>query len=389
MVILSEKMCTIAPSATLGITSKAKAMKQKGEDVAVLAAGEPDFDTPEIIKEAAIKAIRDGKTKYTPSSGTVTLKEAICRKLEHDNSLKYTVDNILVSNGAKHSLYNALQVLCNPGDEVLIIHPYWLSYPEMVKLAGAVPKVVETSVKNGFKAAVSDIEKSISSRTKAIIINSPSNPAGAVYDEADQRAIAEVCLRKGITIISDEIYEKIIFDGKTHFSIAAVSEEVKASTIVVNGVSKSYSMTGWRIGYLACDSKMVKMMAALQDHSTSNPCSISQAAAECALTSDLSAEMAKNCNMFQKRRDELLKLLSGEPRLRPFLPGGAFYLFCDVSACAMGSMKFAERLLEEKKVAVIPGGPFGEDGYVRISFATDMGTIEKGVERIREFVKNL
>lgn len=386
---LSEKMGKIAPSATLGITSKAKAMRQKGEDVAVLAAGEPDFDTPEIIKEAAIKAIRDGKTKYTPSSGTVTLKEAICRKLERDNALKYSVENIVVSNGAKHSLYNALQVLCNPGDEVLIISPYWVSYPEMVKLAGAVPKIVGTSAKNGFKAIAGDIEKNISARTKVLIINSPSNPAGVVYDEAEQRAIAKVCVKNGMTMISDEIYEKIIFDDKKHFSIASVSEEAKALTIVVNGMSKSYSMTGWRIGYLACDAKIAKLMATLQDHSTSNPCSISQAAAECALTSDLNAEITKNCNMFQKRRDELFKLLSGESRLRPFLPGGAFYLFCDISSCAIGSMKFAERLLEEKKVAVIPGGPFGEDGYIRISFATDMGTIEKGVARIKEFVKSL
>lgn len=385
----SDRIATITPSATLGVTSKAKAMKQKGEDVAVLAAGEPDFDTPDIIKEAAIKAIREGKTKYTPSSGTVTLKEAICAKFRRDNSVIYAPENIVVSNGAKHSLYNALQVVCNPGDEVLIVHPYWLSYPEMVKLAGAVPKIIKTRAVSGFRASADDVKKSITPKTKVLIINSPSNPAGVVYDEKELRAIADVCIKSGVIMLSDEIYEKIVFDGMKHFSVASISDEAKALTIVVNGVSKSYSMTGWRIGYLACEAKLAKMMATLQDHSTSNPCSISQSAAECALTADLESEMAGNSAMFQKRRDLLLKFLSGEPKLKPFSPGGAFYLFCDISSSGLDSMKFAERLLEEKKVAVIPGGPFGEDGYIRISFATDIATIEKGVNRIKEFVRSL
>lgn len=385
----SERIGTITPSATLCVTSKAKAMKQNGEDVAVLAAGEPDFDTPDVIKEAAIRAIRDGKTKYTPSSGTVTLKEAICSKFLRDNSIKYAPENIVVSNGAKHSLYNALQVVCNPGDEVLIVHPFWLSYPEMAKLAGAVPKIIKTGPNSGFRASADDVEKNITDRTRVLIINSPSNPAGVVYGEAELRAIAEVCLKKGIIMLSDEIYEKIVFDGRKHFSVASISDEAKAMTIVVNGVSKSYSMTGWRIGYLACEPRLARMMATLQDHSTSNPCSISQFAAECALTADLGWEMARNLEMFQKRRDALLKFLAGESRLKPFSPGGAFYLFCDISSCGLDSMKFAERLLEEKKVAVIPGGPFGEDGYIRISFATDLGTIEKGVGRIKEFVNGL
>lgn len=372
----------------MGVTSKAKAMKQKGEDVAVLAAGEPDFDTPDVIKDAAIRAIREGKTKYTPSSGTPSLKEAVCAKFKKDNSITYLTENIVISNGAKHSLYNALQVICNPGDEVLIISPFWLSYPEMVKLAGGVPKFVQTSCKNGFKASAEDIKKNISAKTRVLILNSPSNPAGIVYDEKELRAIADVCLKSGVMMISDEIYEKIIFDGKKHFSVASISDEAKAMTIVVNGVSKSYSMTGWRIGYLGCDAKLAKMMATLQDHSTSNPCSISQFAAECALTADLDKVMADNCAMFQKRRDTLLGFLAGEPALKPFSPGGAFYLFCDISSCGFGSMQFAERLLEQKKVAVIPGGPFGEDGYIRISFAADLGTIEKGVTRIKEFIKS-
>lgn len=387
MINYSEKIRTIAPSATLGITSKAKDMKQKGDDVAVLAAGEPDFDTPDVIKDAAIKAIKEGKTKYTPSSGTVTLKEAICSKFHKDNSLKYAPENIVVSNGAKHSLYNALQVICDPGDEVLIIHPYWLSYPEMVKLAGAVPKIIYTSAKNDFKAGAEDIKKNITPKTRALIVNSPSNPAGVVYNESELRAIAEVCVEKGVIMISDEIYEKIIFDGKKHFSIAASSDAAKALTIVVNGMSKSYSMTGWRIGYLACDTKIAKLMSTLQDHSTSNPCSISQAAAECALTTDLDDLMASNSKLFESRRDAMLKMFQGEPRLRVFSPSGAFYLFCDISASGMDSMRFAEKLLEDKKVAVIPGGPFGEDKYVRLSFAADMKTIEKGVTRIKEFMR--
>lgn len=387
MINYSEKIRTIAPSATLGITSKAKDMKQKGDDVAVLAAGEPDFDTPDVIKDAAIKAIKEGKTKYTPSSGTVTLKEAICSKFHKDNSLKYAPENIVVSNGAKHSLYNALQVICDPGDEVLIIHPYWLSYPEMVKLAGAVPKIIYTSAKNDFKAGAEDIKKNITPKTRALIVNSPSNPAGVVYNESELRAIAEVCVEKGVIVISDEIYEKIIFDGKKHFSIAASSDAAKALTIVVNGMSKSYSMTGWRIGYLACDTKIAKLMSTLQDHSTSNPCSISQAAAECALTTDLDDLMASNSKLFESRRDAMLKMFQGEPRLRVFSPSGAFYLFCDISASGMDSMRFAEKLLEDKKVAVIPGGPFGEDKYVRLSFAADMKTIEKGVTRIKEFMR--
>ncbi len=229
----SERISTIIPSATLGVTSKAKAMKQNGEDVAILAAGEPDFDTPDIIKEAAIKAIREGKTKYTPSSGTITLKEAICAKFSRDNSIKYAPENIVVSNGAKHSIYNALQVVCNPGDEVLIVSPYWLSYPEMVKLSGAVPKIIKTCAKSGFRASADDVNKSITDRTKVLIINSPSNPSGVVYEEAALRAIADVCLKKGVIMLSDEIYEKIVFDGKKHFSVASISDEARGMTIVV------------------------------------------------------------------------------------------------------------------------------------------------------------
>lgn len=363
-------------------------MLKEGKDVVILAAGEPDFDTPEIVKEAAIKAIRDGFTKYTPAGGTVSLKQAISHKLSIDNRLTYSVDEIVVSAGAKHSLYNLFQVLLDPGDEVLIIHPYWVSYPEMVRLAGGTPKFLATKEENGFRAKAEDISKALTKKTRAIIINSPSNPAGVVYDKDDLEKIAEVCLAKDILVVSDEIYEKIIYDGKEHFSIAGVSDEMKAGTIVVNGVSKSYSMTGWRIGYLAGDKEIVKKINTLQSHSTSNPCSISQVAAECALTSDLAKVMEDNRREFLKRRDVLVKSLAEGKKMVPFKPLGAFYLFCDISRTGLDSMTFAQRLLEEERVAVIPGGPFGDDRYIRISFATDLDAIREGTERIKEWVYN-
>ena len=385
----SERIKTVAPSATLAITSKAKAMRAQGEDVIILAAGEPDFDTPDTVKEAAIKAINDGLTKYTPASGTKSLKETICRKLKEDNGLDYEVSQIVVSNGAKHSIYNALLAICNPKDEVLIISPYWLSYPEMAKLAEAVPVIIKTSVENGFRATPEDIKNAITDKTKAIIINSPSNPAGVVYSIDELKAIAEVCVSAGLTIISDEIYEKLIYDGVKHVSIASVSPEVKKATVVINGVSKSHSMTGWRIGYMAAEKEIIDLVSTLQSQSTSNPSSISQAAAECALTADLEEELAGNTAEFEKRRDAFIKLFEGEEKIKPFKPTGAFYLFCDISASGLDSLTFAKRLLDEKKVAVIPGGPFGEDGFIRLSFATDMKTIETGVERIIDWINSI
>jgi aspartate aminotransferase len=387
---LSKKIMTVEASATLAITSKAKELARSGEDVIVLAAGEPDFDTPEAVKEAAIKAIREGRTKYTPASGTKLLKEAVCRKLSRDNALDYGTDEIAISNGAKHSLYNVLQVICNPGDEILIIPPYWLSYPEMVKLADAKPKILPVREENAFKVTAEDIRAALTRKTRALIINSPSNPAGVVYEEEELREIAGVCLDKGIMVLSDEIYEKIIFDGEKHFSIAAVSDEMRALTVLINGVSKSYSMTGWRIGYAAGDRKLISMVATLQSQSTSNPCSISQAASEFALlTTELEKEIERNREEFQRRRDVLMDLLSGEKKLRPFKPAGAFYLFCDISECGVDSMTFAQKLLDEKKVAVIPGKPFGDDRFVRISFAASLETIERGISRIKEWVNEL
>ena len=386
----SQKIMSVEPSATLAITSKAKSLLASGEDVVILAAGEPDFDTPEEIKEAAIKAVKEGKTKYTPASGTLSLKEAICRKLKEDNGLEYKPANIIVSNGAKHTIYNVLQAICNSGDEVVVIHPFWLSYPEMVKLAGGEPRVLKTDIANGYRATAQDIEKTITDKTKAVIINSPSNPAGVVYSEEELKEIAEVCTEKNIIMISDEIYEKIIFDGKKHFSVAKSSDKAKELTVVVNGVSKSHSMTGWRIGYMAGKEEIAGIVATLQSHSTSNPSSISQAAAEKALTSEnLPSIVEENKSLFQKRRDALYSLLEKEDKIRPYLPQGAFYMFCDISKCGLDSMTFSKRLLEEAKVAVIPGGPFGEDSSIRVSFATDLANIEKGINRIKDWIKTL
>ncbi|MDP8299545.1 MAG: pyridoxal phosphate-dependent aminotransferase [Candidatus Tantalella remota] len=386
---LSEKLLSVEPSATLVITSKAKAMRAAGEDVIILAAGEPDFDTPDVIKDAAIKAIKDGFTKYTPAAGTKTLKEAICSKLKKDNGLGYATDEIVISCGAKHSIYNVLLAICNPGDEVLIVSPYWVSYPEMAKLAGAVPKILKTTLESGFKVSADDIKAALTDKTRAIIINSPSNPAGVVYSEDELKAVAAVCVEAGITIISDEIYEKILYDGREHVSIASLSDEARALTVTINGVSKSHSMTGWRIGYMAGDKKIAGLVSTLQSQSTSNPCSISQAAAECALTVDLDKDIKDNSDMFQKRRDFLVNCITDGSTIRPLAPEGAFYLFCDISDYGLDSMTFAKRLLEETKVAVIPGGPFGDDRFVRISFATDLKTIEEGAERIKKWANEL
>lgn len=383
----SKKLDKIEPSATLAITARAKAMKNEGKNVIILAAGEPDFDTPDVIKEAAIKAIKAGFTKYTPESGTLSLKKAICRKLKVDNSLDYTTDEIVVSCGAKHTLYNIFQAILNPDDEVIIIHPFWLSYPEMVRLAGGNPVIIKTDKLDGFKVKPNDIKAAIGERTRALIINSPSNPAGVLYERHELEKIAQICVKNNILIISDEIYEKIIFDNKKYCSTASISPEVKALTIVVNGVSKSFSMTGWRIGYMAGNKKIAEKVSIVQSHSTSNPCSISQAASECALTSDMTDVLRKNALLFQTRRDLLLSLFRGENTLMPLKPDGAFYFFIDISSTGLDSFAFCGKLLEEKGVAIIPGEPFGEDNYVRLSFAAGEEDIKEGVKRIREWVK--
>ncbi len=385
---LSKRAREVSPSATLAITAAAKRMAKEGKDIVAFGAGEPDFDTPEPIKAAAIKAIQDGFTKYTPTSGIPELKDAICKKLKTDNDLDYTPSSIVVSCGAKHSLYNVLQVLVDQGDEVLIPVPFWVSYPEMVKLAGGKPVFVQTSLSDSLKVNPEVLKKHISKKTKVLILNSPSNPCGVVYRGDELKAIADLCVKNGIYCISDEIYEKIIFDGIEHVSIASLSDEIKKLAIVVNGFSKSYSMTGWRLGYLAATPEIASAVSNLQDHSTSNPNSITQRAALAAFSLDASYfdEIRKK---FQERRDYIISRLDAMKQLGYYKPEGAFYMFCNIKKTGLDSFTFAKRLLEEKFVAVIPGAPFGCDDYIRISFATSMENIKKGFDRIEEWVSKI
>lgn len=383
--MIAKRMQNISSSATLDITLKAKSLKKHGFDVVNFAGGEPDFDTPQYIKKAAIEAINKGFTKYTPATGTPELKEAICRKFKSDNNLEYKPGQIVVSCGAKHSLYNIFQVICDKGDEVLLPSPYWLSYPEMVKLSESVPVIVEPDEKTS-KVTSGILEKYITKKTKALVINSPSNPAGTVYTEKELRDLADFAIRHDIFVISDEIYERLIYDGMRHVSIASFNKKIQDLTFVVNGVSKSYSMTGWRIGYMAGREDIVRAIASFQSHSTSNPASISQAAALAALTMDdpAPAEMVKE---FEKRRNILINGLSEIGELRCDKPEGAFYCFVDISRTGMDPMTFSRRLLDEEYIATIPGEPFGSKRHVRFSFATGAADIEKGIERLKKWVK--
>lgn len=385
---LAARLKKINPSSTLAITAKAKELKAEGRDVINLAAGEPDFDTPDFIKDAAIQAIKNGFTKYTPTAGILELKKAISEKLKKDNSLDYNPNQIVVSCGAKHSIFNALFALVDKDDEVLIPSPYWVSYPEMVKLCEGVPHFIKTSPDDNFKITIKDLEKHINSKTKLIILNSPSNPTGCVYSLDELKKLAEICVVKKIFVISDEIYEKIIYDNLKHISIASLNKEIFDLTLTINGVSKSYSMTGWRIGYLAGPSDIVEAMSKIQDHSTSNPTSISQKAAVAALNApeDFSKSM---CQEFQARRDYLIERLTRIKKISFVEPQGAFYIFCDISKTKLDSLTFVKRLLEETFVAVISGEGFGRDDCVRISFATDLNQLKKGMDRIEEWINRL
>lgn len=374
-------------SPTLAITAKAKEMKQRGEDVVSFGAGEPDFDTPSHIKSVAIKAIEGGFTKYTATSGIPELKKAICEKFLKQNSLDYKPEQIIVSCGAKHSLYNILQVICDEGDEVIIPSPYWVSYPEMVRLAGGVPVILKTRQTDEFKVREDELKRAITKKTVAFILNSPSNPTGSVYDKAELENIAEVLIDKNIAVISDEIYEKLIYDDEKHVSFASLGKDACNLTFVVNGVSKSYAMTGWRIGYLAAPNiELASAIGRLQDHSTSNPTSISQKAALEALNGDQVC-IGKMVGEFKKRRDVMIKKINGMRGISCVNPKGAFYAFCDISETKTGSFELARRLLEETKVAVIPGEPFGWNTHIRLSFATAIEDIEKGLQRIADWLK--
>ncbi|MFH1854301.1 MAG: pyridoxal phosphate-dependent aminotransferase [Candidatus Omnitrophota bacterium] len=384
---LSSRVKNVSASLTLAITAKAKKMKQNGIDVIDFGSGEPDFDTPIQIKNAAIKAIKKGLTKYTPASGTDELKQAICNKLQRDNDLSYAPSQIVVSCGAKHSIYNIIQVICDKGDEIIMPSPYWLSYPEMVRLAEGIPVFIDTTEKNGFKVSIDKLSTAITKKTKALILNSPSNPTGCAYSLSELKGIAEIAVKKNILVISDEIYEKIIFNGRQHISIASINKEIFKNTVIVNGVSKSFAMTGWRIGYIAsCNDALVSAVKNLQSHSTSNPSSISQAAA-------LEAVMGGDSSIrgmvmeFEKRRDYIVKRVNAVKGLTCFMPEGAFYVFCKIGKRGLTGIRLSELLLEEARVAVVPGEPFGSGMHIRLSFATSMDNIREGMDRIEEWFR--
>ena len=381
MIPIAARMAKVSPSATLKLTSKAKEMKAQGFPVISFGAGEPDFDTPQPIKDEAVKSLAAGFTKYTPSSGIPELKEAVCAKFAQDQGLKYGPENVVISCGAKHSLYNLIQVLCGPGDDVLIPSPYWVSYPEMAYLADANPVLIPTIQEEGFRLTPERLRKMITQKSKVLIVNSPSNPTGSLLEEKDLRAIAEIALEKKLLVISDEIYETYVYSGKKHVSIASFGEDIKKRTFVVNGTSKSYSMTGLRIGYLAGDAEVVKKIGILQDHSTSNPVSISQKMAVAALKMPGSYrdDVKKN---FEKRGRRMVELLSQAAGFKPFSPLGAFYVFSDIEKTGFSSELLCERLLNEVHVAAIPGRSFGSDRHVRFSFAASEKDIEEGVRRV-------
>ncbi|MDR2514480.1 MAG: pyridoxal phosphate-dependent aminotransferase [Christensenellaceae bacterium] len=394
---ISKKVAAVQGSVTLAIDAKAKAMRAAGEDVIGFGAGEPDFDTPSHIRAAAVAAMEAGKTRYTPAAGELALQQAICAKLLRDNGLQYEPNQIVVSNGAKHSLFNIFQALLDEGDEVIVPSPCWVSYPELIRMAGGVPVFVKGEKSNKYKVGAAEIERAVSPKTKAILINSPNNPNGFVYSKEELSGIAALLPKRDLYAISDEIYEYLVYGGAEHLSIASLSGEAKARTIVVNGVSKAYAMTGWRIGYTASPVELAKAMTNFQSHSTSNPNSIAQHAAIAALngpTDELKSMVAE----FARRRDRIVALIRGIEGLGCVEPEGAFYVMVDISAlfgkklgqkAIEGSMSFTELLLSEEKVAVVPGDGFLEDDCVRLSYAVSMGSIEEGLKRIDRFVKKL
>ncbi len=394
---LAERIGKVKPSPTLAVDAKAKAMKAAGVDLVSFGAGEPDFETPDNIKQAAIKAIEAGFTRYTPVGGTDELKDAVIAKFKNDNGLTYTRDEIVVNCGGKHSFYNLAQVLFQKGDEVIIPAPYWVSYPPMVTLADAEPVIVETREEDGFRVTPQALKQAITPRTRALVLNSPSNPTGAMYSERDLREIARIAVEENILVISDDIYEKILFDNRSFQSIASFNEEVKQRTLVLNGVSKTYAMTGWRIGYMAGPAEIIKGVTKVQSQSTSNPCSIAQKAAVAALTGPQN-EISVMREHFENRKNYIVKRFRAIPGVSCFEPQGAFYAFPNVSAyygktfngkALQGSNEMTEFLLEEARVAVVPGVAFGADAFIRLSFATSMENIVEGLDRIEKALLKL
>jgi aspartate aminotransferase len=389
---LANRVSALTPSTTLAITAKAKEMKKSGIDVIGLGAGEPDFNTPQTIIEAAYDSMMNGLTKYTPSGGLPELKQSIIRKMKKDQGLTYKPAEVIVTIGAKHALYTLFQVLLNEGDEVIIPTPFWVSYPEQVKLAGGDPVFIEGKESNSFKVTPAQLEQAITSKTKAFILNSPSNPTGMIYTKNELAALGEVCLSHDIVIVSDEIYEKLVYDGNEHVSIAEVSEALKQQTMIINGVSKSHSMTGWRIGYAVGNASIIKAMTDLASHSTSNPTTTSQfAAIEAYEGSQEAVEMMYNA--FSERLNAVYDRLNQIPGFRCLKPQGAFYLFPNVTEAAKMTGydnvdDFAKALLEEAKVAVIPGSGFGTPAYIRLSYATSLELLNAAIDRIETFVQS-
>ncbi|SES69029.1 L-aspartate aminotransferase apoenzyme [Natronincola peptidivorans] len=393
-ITLSKKNLNIAPSVTLTIDAKTKQMKADGIDVISFGVGEPDFQTPSNIKNAAVEVIKNGSIGYTAASGLPDLKKAICEKLQKENNLSYQPENIIVSNGAKHSLYNIFQAICNPGDEVIIPIPYWVSYPELVKMADATPIFIECNEENEFKLRKEDLLSAITKNTKAIILNSPSNPTGSVYSKEELEEIAKIAIKNDIIIVADEIYEKLVYDGEKHISIASLNNEIKERTIVINGMSKGYAMTGWRIGYTASAVEIAKIMGNIQSHATSNPNTIAQYASIEGLRGDQFSieEMRK---AFDERRSFMVNRINEIKDLSCITPKGAFYVMMNISKWIgkevkgkkiENSIDFAEMLLDNAKVAIVPGLAFGADNFMRLSYATSLENIKEGLNRIDNYL---
>ncbi len=377
------------PSATLSITSKAKAMKAEGIDVISMCAGEPDFDTPQIIKDAAIEALQTGKTAYTPASGMPELRKAVAEKFKKDNGIDTAMANVIVAPGAKFSVFTAIAALCGPGDEVIMPAPYWVSYPEIIQAAGAKMVVVQTRAENNFEIDPVDLEAAVTPNTRLLILNSPSNPTGSVYSKESLEAIAAVAVKHNFMVLSDEIYEKLVYDAdQPHVSIASLNPEIADLTITVNGLSKAYAMTGWRLGYLTAPEWLAKKIAALQSHTTSNPTTFAQYGALKALEA-ADDEVEKMRQAFSRRRDLIFDLINAIDGVSAPRPSGAFYIFCDISSFGLNSDDFCAKLLEEKLVAAIPGAPFGADGWIRMSYACSDENICEACKRLSDFCASL
>ena len=386
---IANRMENLSPSVTMAITALARELKAQGKDILSFSAGEPDFDTPEIIKQAAIKAINDGQTKYTAVEGIIATKQAIINKLKKDHNLDYKLDNILISNGAKHSLFNLFQVLVEEGDEVIIPAPYWVTYPEQVKFSDGVPVFIDTDDSTEFKITPEQLKAAITPKTKILLLNTPSNPTGSVYTREELTALGKVLEGTDIIVLSDEMYEKIIYNGKKFTAAAEVSEDMFKRTVTINGLSKAVAMTGWRFGYLAtCDVKLAKALIKLQGQVTSNINTMTQYAAIPALNGDADADIEMMRAAFEERKNIVVKSFNEIKGLSTIDPDGAFYAFVNIKAVTNDSMKFCADLLEQKGVALVPGLAFGTEGYVRFSFATDLATIQEGIKRIKEFVEN-